>query len=90
MHKSWLSGIVSAPLATALGALAIGITVAVALSIGHGGKLSTVGSLGLFSAVVLAVLAAGQASRPTKPDGRAVVAAERRPDQPDTSSERGL
>lgn len=69
MHKGWFQGIVSAPLATLLGAISIAITAAIALGIGTAGRLSTTSALGLFAAAILTVLAAGQASRPERGDG---------------------
>lgn len=90
MHNGWFSGIVSAPLATALGALSLGITVVIVLSIGDGGRLSTAGTVGLLSAVVLAILATGQAARPAKPDGDGDAAAPSSDwpsDHPDALSE---
>ncbi len=61
-----LAGIASAPLAVALGALSIAITIVVAISTVTWGRASTGAPLELICALVLAAAAAAEASRPAR------------------------
>lgn len=69
MRKSFLSVLISTPLATALAAVSIVITFLVAVSAVTDGRASTAVPLGLIMALLIAAVATVAATRPA-PDDR--------------------
>jgi hypothetical protein len=66
MHKRLLSGITSAPLAAVLAIPSVAITVFIALTTVIDGRVSSDAPVGLICAVLIAGVAATEASRPAR------------------------